>query len=160
MWMSPNYRAQEERNFLLTKTQKPHLFPKYSLFFYLNTWCIKHICRSLNKLLISSLIFCKDFNWSNRKKSKSSVYIFHTRYWVSQQLVLLCIYLKSMRSISDIVHLLPLLFSPIANLGQLYATRRSHWIAWLLLCAKRKCLEWLIRGMQSEKFCIMQCYEM
>ncbi|KAF7669310.1 hypothetical protein LDENG_00212620, partial [Lucifuga dentata] len=54
------------------------------------------------------------------------IYIFHTFCWTYQQLVFLYIYLKSLRSISDIVYLLPPLFSPIANLGQLYATSYSH----------------------------------
>lgn len=72
---------------------------------------------------------------------QSHIYIFHTLYWISQQLLFLYIYLKSMRSISDVVYLLPLLFSPIANLGQLYATSHYHWTAWLLLCAKLWCLK-------------------
>lgn len=45
---------------------------------------------------------------------------------VSQKLVFLYIYIQSTRSISDIVYLLPLLFSLLANLGQLYATSHFH----------------------------------
>lgn len=86
--------------------------------------------------LITSILFCKDFNSFNRQ---SFIYIFHTLYWITRQLMFLYIYLISMRSISDIVYLLPLLFSPIANLGQLYATSHSHLTVWLLLCAKQQC---------------------
>lgn len=49
-----------------------------------------------------------------------------------------CIYFKSKWSISNIVYLLPLLFSFIANLGQLFATK-AILSAWLLFrCASQE----------------------
>jgi len=95
------------------------------VFFFCLKKCIKVVTQVIKQysFLIASLLFCKDFNRLNRQ---SYIYIFHTLYWISRKLVFLYIYLKSMLSISNIVYLLPLLFSPVANLGQLYAASHSH----------------------------------
>lgn len=121
------HRRQETPSSWKLRNHNSVSFQSFFFFFCLKT-CIKVVTWVIKQysFLISSLLFCKDLNWLNRQ---SYIYIFHTLYWMSRKLVFLYIYLKSMLSISNIVYLLPLLFSPVANLGQLYAASHSHWTA-------------------------------